>query len=298
MVPSACPRCGFAKAPNGKCLRCGALADTSLTRPPQNARATRVPGRAGAAPAVRSAPSSPVWRVFRWLRWGATALAVIILFLVLRPSEPPEIRRDPDAPRRLEHKLRRLEEPATGGGVRSLSLDEPELNSWMRSTLDVAPGPQTARPAPSSAAARRDSYGGSTAPGAAGRITSAPAENGTPLSGISGDAPTQMTVEEVQSKVLDVRAHLVGDRVVAYVLFDIYGKEISLELQGRLSVRGGYLRLDPTTLWIGSLPIPESTVQGAVERLFADPAHRETFRVPVGVRDIRVENSQLVVDYK
>jgi hypothetical protein len=230
------------------------------------------------------------------LRWAATAFAVIILILVLRPSEPPEIRKDPDAPRRLEHKLRRLEEPTGGGGARSLRLDEPELNSWMRSTLDLAPGPQAATPAPPARAARREPAGKPAAGIVAGH-NSAPAQEGQAIPGIDDNGPSSLTVEEVQSKVLDVRTHLAGDLVVAYVLFDLYGKNLSLELQGHLSVRDGYLRLDPTALWIGSLPIPESTVKGAVDRLFGDPAHRETFRVPAGIRDIRVENSELVVDH-
>ena|SRR5438093_9972684 len=40
----------------------------------------------------------------------------------------------------------------------------------------------------------------------------------------------------------------------AYVLFDLYGKELSLTLEGRLSVQDGYLRLSPTRLMLGSLP--------------------------------------------
>jgi hypothetical protein len=194
-------------------------------------------------------------------------MLVIVLFLILRPGNPPEVRLDPEAPQRLEAKLMRLGRQAGTESARTLRLDEAELNAWMRSTLDVA--------------LKRD-------PALEKRQPS--------LAGLDDRTPSDLSVEDVQSKVLDVRTHLAGDQVAAYVLFDLFGKEISLELQGRLGVRDGYLRLDPTSLWIGSLPVPESTVKGAVDRLFGDPAHRETFRVPPGIRDIRVQDGQLVID--
>lgn len=277
MTPSACPRCGFARAANGRCLRCGVFSP-----PPGSGRSSgpgpRGRGRlAGAgAGAVAAAPLRA--RIFRFIRWGAFALVCVILFLILRPGNPPPVRRDPEAPQRLERKLRRAGDAHAAGGEAAVRLDESELNAWMSSAIDLPPAP-----AP-------DTGSRSSAPG------QAPAGN-PPIPALEG-APADPTVEEVQSRVLDVRARLVGDQVVAYVLFDLYGKDLSLELQGRLSVQNGYLRLDPTALWIGSLPIPERTVKGAVERLFGDPESREKLRVPPGVKDIRVEDSQLVVVYQ
>ena len=84
----------------------------------------------------------------------------------------------------------------------------------------------------------------------------------------------------------------------AYVLFDLYGKELSLTLEGRLSVQDGYLRLSPTRLMLGSLPIPQVTVDRAVSSLFESPENRERFRLPPDIRSLRVENGELVVTWR
>ena len=57
---------------------------------------------------------------------------------------------------------------------------------------------------------------------------------------------------------------MAGDQITAYVLFNLHGKDLSLTLEGRLSVQDGYLRLAATRLMLGSLPIPQATVDRAV----------------------------------
>jgi hypothetical protein len=218
-------------------------------------------------------PRSIARRLFRVARWGLLASGIVVVFLILRPKDPPEVMQDPEAPQRLEAKLARFATPAAGGGATALRLDEAELNAWMRSSLSLAPTAAASATTPSQGAPQRAATAG---------MNAAPQE---PIS-----------VEEMSSKVLDVQTHMEHDLIVAHVLFELYGKNVSLELRGHLGIRNGYLRLDPTALWIGSLPIPESTVRSAVDRLFSDPAHRETFRVPAGIRDIRVQDGQLVID--
>ena len=106
-----------------------------------------------------------------------------------------------------------------------------------------------------------------------------------------------MTVEEVQSNVRDVRVTLDGDRIHGYVLFELYGKNLSLTLNGSLELRDGYLRLAPTAMKLGSMPIPRATLERAVQQLFDSPENRAQFRVPSRIRDIRVENSTLIIAY-
>ncbi len=52
------------------------------------------------------------------------------------------------------------------------------------------------------------------------------------------DMPTETvpTVEEVQSNVRNVMIVLLDDRLRAYVIFNLYGKDLSLTLEGRLRV--------------------------------------------------------------
>lgn len=106
------------------------------------------------------------------------------------------------------------------------------------------------------------------------------------------------TVEEVQSNVKDVKILLFDDRLLAYVVFNLYGKDLSLTLEGRLRIEDGYIRLAPTAAKLGSLPLPRATVERAVKRLFESPENMEQFRLPPNVVDLRVENGELVFTYR
>jgi hypothetical protein len=49
--------------------------------------------------------------------------------------------------------------------------------------------------------------------------------------------------------------NLAGNQLKAYALFHIYGKDISLQLDGTLETRDGYVRLTPTAGKLGALPV-------------------------------------------
>lgn len=111
----------------------------------------------------------------------------------------------------------------------------------------------------------------------------------------AGGPPTQ---EQVQSSVKDLKLHLVGDRVQAYSLFNLYGKDVSLQLTGKLQVKDGRIRLDATEGMIGTLPIPKATLGSATASLFDAPTNREKFLLPPHVADVQVVNGELVISYK
>ena len=87
------------------------------------------------------------------------------------------------------------------------------------------------------------------------------------------------------------------DRVKAYVVFDLHGKDMTLELEGRLGAQGGYLKFEPVSGQIGSLPIPQSTLQSAVQRLMESPDNREKLKLPPDIADLHIENGELVATY-
>lgn len=198
-------------------------------------------------------------RFYRVFRWFLLAATLLMLFLLLRPDAPPQVQQDVEAPERLEEKMVRAERDAARGAPAELRLDEAELNTWMQRNLAIAP-PEPAPP------------------------------RQQPSSG-------EPTLEEVQSNVRDIKVKIEGDQIRGWVFFDMYGKEMSLTLQGRLMVQDGYLRLAPTAMKVGSLPIPRSTIERACRRLFESPENREQFRLPPSIRDIRVEGGTLVVSY-
>jgi hypothetical protein len=118
------------------------------------------------------------------------------------------------------------------------------------------------------------------------------------LAGPGGTTPTAQDVEQMRSNVRDVKVQLIEDRVKAYVVFDVHGKDMTLQLEGRLSVQNGYLRFDPVSGQIGSLPIPQSTLDAAMQRLMESPENREKLRLPAEISDLRIQNGEVVASYK
>jgi hypothetical protein len=91
---------------------------------------------------------------------------------------------------------------------------------------------------------------------------------------------------------------MVGDVVKAYVVFNFHGQDLSMELDGHIHAENGYLKFEPTSGAIGSMPLPASTLQSVADRIMDSPENREKMKLPAGVNNIRVVDGQVVVDYK
>ena len=94
--------------------------------------------------------------------------------------------------------------------------------------------------------------------------------------------------------VLQRQAHV----PLTYVLFDVHGKDMTLQLEGRLRAQNGYLIFDPVSGQIGSLPIPQSALESAVRRLMESPENREKLRLLPQIADLRIENGEVVASYR
>ena len=261
-----CPKCGFPQSEETRCPRCG----FRLGR--QDAPVTARPG-AASAPLVSTLPHVPaaapsetrkpgvVRRIFRVCRWVALGVSLMALVLLLWPADPPAVWTDPQATERVQAKVERAAQTASEGQAPVLQLDEAELNAWIQSNLAL----------PTSSA---------------GDAPRAPGPSSEP------------TLQQVQSSLRDVKINLVGDQLRAYVLFNLHGKDLTLQLEGRLVVIEGRLRLRPTRGLLGSLPIPRVTLDRAVSRLFDSPQNRESFQLPSEIKDIQVVNGELIVSYR
>ena len=216
------------------------------------------------------AGKTSTWKlVFRFVRWTTYACALVTLILLLHKASPPAVETSPQAAARVEEKFEAVEKAVASGQTATLRLDETELNSYLSSHLDLARSgtPRTLPPA--------------TAPGAP-----------------SGTSPTPEEVEQMRSNVSDVKVQLVEDRVKVYVVFNVHGKDMTLQLEGRLGTQNGYLRFDPVSGQIGSLPIPQSTLESAVQRLMDSPENREKLKLPSEISDLRIQNGEVVASYK
>src|SRR6267142_832723 len=76
------------------------------------------------------------------------------------------------------------------------------------------------------------------------------------------------------------------------------GQPATLQLEGRLGAQNGYLHFEPLGGQIGSLPIPQSTLESAVQRLMNSPENREKLRLPSEISDLRIQNGEVVASYK
>jgi len=287
-----CPNCGNQQEGGGdRCARCNSLfayyADQSNSesawRPAEGVVHTTRPGRTEAHDVVRE-PSvfDNARKYYRVAQWVALGLIVFVVVLILRKGTPPPVVTDPSAAARAAEKIRDSQVAQSMGTPHKLELNSTELNSYLSANLATAnsvaaqaagnasPAPQTAPAAPAAAT-----------PGAASATTEQ-----TP------------TLEEVQSSVRDVKVDMVGDVVKAYVVFNFHGQDLSMELDGHIRAEGGYLKFEPISGAIGSMPLPASTLQSVADHILDSPENRDKMKLPSGVNNIRVVDGQVVVDYK
>jgi hypothetical protein len=232
------------------------------------------------APNSASPPSQPktvsawVW-AFRCLRWSTYLAALITLILVVHKTSPPPVQVSTQAAARAEQKMEDVQQSVARGQPATLRLDESELNSYLATHLNLEPGTAT----PTSSKALQPSN------------AQAPADSNP------AETPSAADVEQMRSSVKDVKVQMEGDQVRAYVVFDVHGKDMTLQLVGKIGASDGYLRFEPVSGQIGSLPIPQSTLETAVRQLMGSPENREKLRLPSDVSDMHIENGELVTTY-
>jgi hypothetical protein len=211
--------------------------------------------------------------IFRIVRWTVYACALILLILLLHKSAPPAVSTTPEAAARAEQKFQDAQQAVAQGQPATLRMDETELNSYLASHL-VLPGNNAANATP--AASPTDSPNGAPSP----------------------EQPIMEDVEQMRSNVRDVKVQLIDDRVRAYVVFDVHGKEMTLQLEGKLGAENGFLRFEPVSGQIGALPIPQATLEAAVRKMMESPENREKLKLPSDISDLKIENGEVVAKYQ
>jgi hypothetical protein len=71
-----------------------------------------------------------------------------------------------------------------------------------------------------------------------------------------------------------------------------------LELDGHLSSENGFVKFEPVSGRLGSLPLPQATLNAAVEKMMASPENRDKLRLPADISDIKIVDGQAVIQYK
>ncbi|HJX96958.1 MAG TPA: hypothetical protein VJ324_15135 [Candidatus Acidoferrum sp.] len=224
---------------------------------------------------AHSSKTSTLVLIFRIVRWTVYACALIVLILLLHKPAPPVVSTTPEAAARAEQKFQDVQQAVAQGQPATLHMSETELNSYLASHL-VLPAANANVP------------------------------NGTPnatpsgpgLGAPNGDQPTMDDVEQMRSNVKDVKVQLVDDHVRAYVVFDVHGKDVTLQLVGKLGADNGFLKFEPVSGQIGSLPIPQATLEAAVRKMMESPENREKLKLPSDISNLKIENGEVVAQYQ
>ncbi|MGC2449854.1 MAG: hypothetical protein WA477_19560 [Candidatus Sulfotelmatobacter sp.] len=108
----------------------------------------------------------------------------------------------------------------------------------------------------------------------------------TPTSDVGTLAPT----------IKDQQVSFDGDLVHGQFLTQIAGKDVWLTISGHLGEKDGYATFDPTEFKVGDLNVPVSLVNPALQKKLAE--QRDRLKLPDNVGNMKVENSQLVMQQK
>ena len=92
--------------------------------------------------------------------------------------------------------------------------------------------------------------------------------------------------------IKDYQVSMDGDLVRGQFLTQIAGKDVYLTLAGHLGSKDGYATFDATEVKVGDLSVPASLVNGVLQKKLAE--QRDQLKLPNNVKDIKVENGDLV----
>ena len=111
----------------------------------------------------------------------------------------------------------------------------------------------------------------------------------------SGSAPASPGMEfpGAVPNIKDYQVSMDGDIVRGQFLTQIAGKDVYLTLAGHLGSKDGYATFDATEVKVGDLPVPASLVNGVLQKKLAE--QRDQLKLPDNVKDIKIENGELVL---
>lgn len=93
-----------------------------------------------------------------------------------------------------------------------------------------------------------------------------------------------------------VTARLVGEKLFATLTIQVLAVNVYVTLGGHPGVRNHQLQLDLTEVKMGSLPLPASMVAEVLREKLDSPELGEVMRLPDSIKDVPVENGELVLD--
>ena len=206
----------------------------------------------------------------RIISYATLAISILTLVLVLR--RPPRVA-PPTTPaaaaasaQSFQDKLNRIGQPS-GAGEDSgeVRINSDEINAALAQAAGMLPE-STATPSPAAAnASDRPAAGGSSGP---------------------------IVFPGAVPNIKDYQVSMDGDLVRGQFVTQIAGKDVYLTLAGHLGAKDGYATFDATEVKIGGLSVPVSLVNDALQKKLGE--QRDQLKLPANVKDLKVENGELV----
>ena len=205
----------------------------------------------------------------RIISFATLAISILTLVLVLRRPAPLAPAAAPAAAaanaQSFQEKVNRLaQSKAPSEGESEVRMNSGELSAALAQAAGLLPATSSA-PASTS--------------------TSSPSPNSAPASGA-------MEFPGAVPNIKDYQVSMDGDIVRGQFLTQIAGKDVYLTLAGHLGSKDGYATFDATEVKVGDLSVPASLVNEVLQKKLAE--QRDQLKLPNNVKDIRVENGELV----
>ncbi|MGA2459237.1 MAG: hypothetical protein ABSF85_16845 [Terriglobales bacterium] len=204
----------------------------------------------------------------RVISFATLAISILTLVLVLKRPAPVAPAAAPAAAaanaQSFQEKVNQLTQPRVQGeGESEVRMNSGELSAALAQAAGVLPA-TTAAPANSS--------------------TSAPSSSSPagPATEFPGAVPN----------IKDYQVSMDGDIVRGQFLTQIAGKDVYLTLAGHLGAKDGYATFDATEVKVGDLSVPVSLVNEVLQKKLAE--QRDQLKLPNNVKDLKVENGELV----
>ncbi len=212
----------------------------------------------------------------RIISFATLAISILTLVLVLKRPAPVAPAVAPAAAaanaQSFQEKVNQLAQPKVAGeGESEVRMNSGELSAGLAQAAGLLPA---TTPAPSPANASSSSP--------AANPSSANPPGSGPAMEFPGAVPT----------IKDYQVSMDGDIVRGQFLTQIAGKDVYLTLAGHLGAKDGYATFDATEVKVGDLSVPASLVNGVLQKKLAE--QRDQLKLPDNVKDLKVENGELV----
>jgi hypothetical protein len=218
-------------------------------------------------------------KVQRIISFATLAISIFTLVLVLKRPAPVATALPPAAAaasaQSFQEKVNQLAQPkAPGEGQSEVRINSNELSAALAEAAGLMPAAAVTPSSTSSSAGTSAGYAAN------------PSANSSAPSGPAMEFPGAVP------NIKDYQVSMDGDVVRGQFLTQIAGKDVYLTLAGHLGSKDGYATFDATEVKVGDLSVPVSLVNEVLQKKLNEQP--DQLKLPSGVKDLKVENGELV----